>query len=301
MKSYAVIVNPTSGKGQALRKAEALLARLSEFASAQLLATTHRGAATELAAEAASRVDRIIAIGGDGTLNEVLNGLMNAGLAPADLPELGFLPAGTANAAVRAFGLASDPDAVATALINATSIPLDVGMVRHEGGQRAFLLWCGAGWDAVIIDALNATRSGLMGVSGLIGHLPQVLSSVARYKQPEISTEVDASEFGNHSTVIIANVGPIGFGGRVTDAADPGDGHFDVVGVPPLTALSWARFGFRMMASTLADARGVRHSPGSHITLRADGRVPFHLDGEPVGILPAKVTLMHGAVRLLKT
>lgn len=301
MKSYAVIVNPTSGKGQALHKAEALLARLSEFASVQLLPTTHRGAATELAAEAASRVDRVIAIGGDGTLNEVLNGLMKAGLAPADLPELGFIPAGTANAAERAFGLASDPESVATTLSDATSIPVDVGMVRHEGGQRAFLLWCGAGWDAVIIDALNATRSGLMGVSGLIGHLPQVLSAVTRYQQPQISAEVDASEFGRHSTVIIANVGPIGFGGRVTDDADPGDGHFDVVGVPPLTALNWTRFGFRMMASTLAHARGVRHSPGSHITLRADGRVPFHLDGEPVGILPAKVTLMHGAVRLLKT
>lgn len=301
MTSYAVIVNPMSGNGQALRKAEALQARLGETASVQLLRTTHRGAATELAAAAAARVDRVIAIGGDGTLNEVLNGLMSSGVEAADLPELGFLPAGTANAAVRAFDLGSDPQLVATALHEAETIPLDVGMVEHAGGRRAFLLWCGAGWDAVVIDALNTTRSGLMGVSGLVGHIPQVFRAVTHYDQSGISTEVDGASFGSHSTVIIANVGPIGFGGRVTDAADPGDGKFDVVGLPQLSALNWISFAARMMLSTLAHASGALHAPGGHISLNSEGHVPFHLDGEPVGILPAKVTLMHGAVRLLKT
>lgn len=301
MTSYAVIVNPASGKGRALRKADALHARLSESCPVQVLRTTHRGAATELASEATTRVDRVIAVGGDGTLNEVLNGIVSAGLEPEDRPELGFLPAGTANAAVRAFGLRTDAHAVADALMEAEATPLDVGMVDHEGGRRAFLLWCGAGWDAVVIDALNAKRTGLMGVSGLVGHLPQVLDAVTRYRQPMIDAAIDRAEAGSHSTVIIANVGPIGFGGRVTASADPADGRFDVVCVPRISPLSWIGLSFRMMASTLTSARGVRHESGERITLRANGSVPFHLDGEPAGTLPVTVSLEHGAIRFLKT
>jgi diacylglycerol kinase (ATP) len=301
VKSYTLIVNPSSGRGRALLKAEALRSRLRDSTSVRVLQTKHRGAAAELASEAAQRVDRVIAIGGDGTLNEVLNGLMRSGLGPSDLPELGFLPAGTVNVAVRAFRLGSNPDSVATALVNAESIPLDVGMVRHEGGQRAFLLWFGAGWDAVIIHALNSKRSGLMGVTGLIGRAPQVLSAIFRYDQPQITSELDGTAFGAHHSVMIANVGPIAFGGMINHAADPGDGQFDVVGLPRATILRSIGLGFRMLVSDLTRSITVRHTQGSFVTLQADGDVPFQLDGEPVGVLPASVTLMHGAVHLLKT
>ena len=301
MKSYALIVNPSSGKGRALPKAEALRSRLSDAATVEVLETTHRGAAMEFASEAALHVDRVIAVGGDGTLHEVMNGLISSGLGPSDLPALGFLPAGTANAAVRAFRLSSDPDSVAAALINAEVMPLDIGMVHHEGGQHAFLLWFGAGWDAVVILALNSRRVGLMGVSGLVGHTPQVLEAIARYDQPTITSQVNGSAFGAHSSVIIANVGPIAFGGMVTEAADPADGQLDVVGVPHVTVLRAIHLGFRLMTSSLTRSSAVHHTPGSHITLQADGHVPFQLDGEPVGVLPATVTLMRNAVRFLRT
>jgi len=92
VKSYALIVNPSSGRGLGLRRAEDLRKRLSESSSVELLQTAHRGAAAEIAAEAAQRVDRIIAIGGDGTLNEVLTGLMTSSGLPPQPPELRFLP-----------------------------------------------------------------------------------------------------------------------------------------------------------------------------------------------------------------
>ena len=301
MKSYALIVNPCSGRGRGVRKAEELRRGLRDASEVQLLLTGGRGDATAIAAEVAASVDRVIAIGGDGTLHEVLNGLMDSRIQPEDRPDLGFLPAGTANVATRAFRLGSDPTLVGTALANAEATAIDVGMVDYEGGRRAFLLWCGAGWDAVIIHALNASRSGLMGVFGLLRRLPQVVGAVVRYDQPRIFAVVDGVQLGGLGSVIVANVGEIGFGGLVTDAADPADGRFNVVGVPPSTALGSIGLGFRMMVSSLSRSSAVYHEPGREITLRAEGEVPFQLDGEPVGMLPATVTLMQGAVRILRS
>lgn len=301
MKSYALIVNPVSGKGRALRKAEQLQNLLSSSSRVEVLRTTHRGSASELTAAVSGRVDRIIAVGGDGTLNEVVDGLMTARGTSPTIPELGFLPAGTANAAVKAFRLSSSPAWVARALETAESTSLDVGLVSHTGGERAFVLWFGAGWDAVVIHVLNSDRSGQMGVSGLLGHTPRVLRAIREYGEAPIVATVDGAPFGAYSTVIVANVAGIGFGGVVAQMADPGDGHFDVVGVPPLSIPGLLRVGSQVMLSSLTRARGVRHQPGREITLQSEGEVPFHLDGEPVGHLPATARIVAGAVRLLRT
>ena len=94
----------------------------------EVVETTHRGHATELAANHADQVDRVIAVGGDGTLNEVLCGLMSTGREADHLPELGFLPSGTANAAVLPVPVWAQPS---------TSRP-----PRAEGIVRA---WIGVG------------------------------------------------------------------------------------------------------------------------------------------------------------
>jgi diacylglycerol kinase family enzyme len=246
-------------------------------------------------------VDRIIAVGGDGTLNEVLNGLVGTGHCAQRLPELGFLPAGTANAAIRAFGFTADPGAVARSLPEADSRRVDVGVVKFDDGERAFLLWFGAGFDAVVIDALNTSRTGPMGLAGLLRKSPQVVGALGRYAAPKIEMEVDGSSFGVASSVIMANVREMAFGAVVAEMADPFDGRLDVVAVPPGSRLDLVRFGWSMMTSSLSQARGVRQTLGKRIRLVSDGKVPFQLDGEPVGALPASVRLEKGAVRLLLT
>ena len=301
MKTYGLIVNPTSGRGKGLKKSEKLRRRISGSSRVVVFQTAHRGDATEIAAEAARRVDRIIAIGGDGTLNEVLTGLMTLNVPPRQLPELGFLPAGTANVAKRAFDLSPDPGRVGDALAAAETSLVDVGAVHHGGGVRAFLLWFGAGWDGMLIHELKTSRSGLMGVSGLVGNVPRILAAIARYNQPPIISEVDGFKFGPHSSVIVANVGHIPFGGKVSHVADPGDGRFHVVGVPHLSVCGFLWLGFRMMTTSLTRSRDVSQVVGRRIIARTDGEVPFQVDGEPAGFLPATVTLMPGAVRLLKT
>lgn len=300
MTSYLLVVNPASGRGRALTRAEALREALSRSASVEVVRTERRGFAADAVAERGGCFERVIAVGGDGTLNEVLSGLMRLDAPPELRPALGFLPAGTANAAVLAFGFGGVPGAVAASLATAEPRPVDVGVVTHKGGERPFLLWFGAGYDAVVIDALNSERTGLMGVAGLLRRAPGVARTVHRYRAPEIAIDVDGVT-RRAASVILANVGKVAFGGSVAEAADPFDGRLDVVTVPRLGMAGMAALGARMLVSSLDRARGVDHDVGSRFRLEASGPVPFQLDGEPVGLLPVDVRIAPGAVRLLLT
>jgi len=93
----------------------------------------------------------------------------------------------------------------------------------------------------------------------------------------------------------------VAFGGILTETADPFDGQLDVVAVPPGSKAKLIRQGLSILTSSLARAKGVRHTVGTQMKLNSPGRVPFQLDGEPVGMLPATVRLKRSAVRLLLT
>ncbi len=304
MTSYLVIVNPISGKGGARQRASALRDRLVQSGTVRIAETTHRGSAAQIASSSGPEVDRVIAVGGDGTLNEVLAGLVSLDRPAAQTPALGFLPAGTANAAVHAFGFSTDVEDMARALPTAPVREVDVGMVRfeeEEEDERPFVLWCGAGFDAVLIDELNTSRTGHMGLTGLVRHTPRVLRALARYPVPAIRTEIDGHGIADASSVLLTNVAKVGLGGTVIDTADPFDGQLDVVAIDPAPWPKLVRLGLRMLTTGLRGARGARHQLATHVRLSAEGTVPVQLDGEPVGTLPISVRLRVGAIRLLLT
>ncbi|MGD8287158.1 MAG: diacylglycerol kinase family protein [Gemmatimonadota bacterium] len=301
VSSYLLVVNPKSGSGRGVARAEALRAGLADSEAVELLETERRGFAADAVAERAHDFEHVIAIGGDGTLNEVVTGLMRTE-RPADrLPALGFLASGTANAAIRAFGFGSDPGAVARALQTAAVRPVDVGVVSFDGGVRPFLLWLGAGYDAVVIDALNRKRTGLMGIAGLVRKSPAVARAVHRYPAPEIRVTPDGERGLAAASVILANVADMAFGGTVASGADPFDGRLDLLTVTRTGTVGVAALWLRAMASSLQNASGVAHTTATRVRLDADGEVPFQVDGEPVGRLPAEILLRPGAIRLLMT
>jgi diacylglycerol kinase family enzyme len=299
--SYLLVVNPVSGRGRASSRAKALRSSLAESGPVQVVETRARGFASDAVAERGHAFDRVIAIGGDGTLNEVLSGLMRVGSSADTRPSLGFLPSGTANAAVSAFGFASDPVAVARFLTTAETRPVDVGIATYAGLERPFLLWFGAGYDAVVIDTLNRQRTGFMGVVGLARGTPRVLGAVRSYSAPDIEIRADGRVIPSAASVILANVGRMAFGITVGRAVDPFDGRLDLVSVPRVGTWGLAALGLRMMISSLDGAGSVGHELAQRVRLESRGDVPFQLDGEPVGMLPVEVRVEPGAVRLLLT
>ena len=301
MTSYLVVVNPASGRGRALARAEALRSALAGLDTVEVVHTRGRGDASEAVARRGPDFERIIAVGGDGTLNEVLGGLMSIGGPASALPALGFLASGTANAAVPALGFGTDPSAVGAALRDVEARPVDVGIAAHAGTERPFLLWFGAGYDAVVIDALNTGRTGLMGIAGIVRRMPGVLRAVHRYPAPHIRVSADAGPPSTAASVILANVAEMAFGGTVTKRADPFDGQLDLVTIATGGTARVAALTLQMLISALDRGGGVRHGQTARVRLEADGHVPFQLDGEPVGALPVEIRIAPGAVRLLVT
>jgi diacylglycerol kinase (ATP) len=175
-----------------------------------------------------------------------------------------------------------------------------VGIVSNHGGERPFLLWFGAGYDAIVIDALNRKRTGLMGIAGILRRSPGVLRAVHRYEAPEITIGVDGSESSTAASVILANVGVMAFGGTLVDTADPYDGRLELLTVPRSGTARVAALCLKMMTSSLERAPEVSHQGTSWVRLDSEGEVPFQLDGEPVGTLPVEVRVEPGAVRLLQ-
>ena len=299
MTSYLLIANPMAGKGAGAARARILAGILSRNHTVQLVETRARGDATEIAGSRGAGVERVIAIGGDGTLNEVLAGVMTLGPSAELRPALGYLPGGTANVATSAFRFETNPAQAAKALATTEGRVVDVGMVELDGPARPFLLWCGAGVDAVVIDQLNATRTGPMGLLGLAANAPRVLSAVADYDAPSVRVTADGAELPPVSSVFLANVGQIAFGGVVHSDASPADGVLDVVTMEDASPIGVLLAGATMLVSSLTASARVRHRTATSLLLEAEGMVPIHIDGEPIGHLPARVHLEALAVRLL--
>ena len=301
MASHLLIVNPVAGSGEGRTRAKELVEALGPDHEVEVVETAERGDATRLAAEHATDVDRILAVGGDGTLNEVLSGLMQRREDGEEVAALGFLPAGTANGACRAFDLATEPAEAAASLANPETMPVDVGTARHEGGERHYLIRFGAGLDAAVLEELNASRSGMMGFLGVFRNVPRIIRVMRAYDDPDIAVEVDGEPFGRGASVVLSNVAEVGLAATVDEEADPSDGLLEVLTVPMPSKWDIVRYGLRMVASSLASAPEVRKTRGRVVRLTSEGDVPFQADGEPVGRLPVEVELTHAPVRLLLT
>ncbi len=159
-----LIVNPNATTTTA-RVREVLIAALAHQLQLQVTRTDHRGHAAELAAEARRRrLDYVVVLGGDGTVNEVVNGLLRDGGTDRDIPVLGVVPAGSANVFARSLGYPPDPIEATGELMarlkagDRREIGLGLALGPDLECPRYFTINAGLGIDAEIIEAMEAAR-----------------------------------------------------------------------------------------------------------------------------------------------
>jgi diacylglycerol kinase family enzyme len=152
-----VVANPRA-TSTTIRQRDVLVHALSADAKLEVEETANRGHAAALACRAMrDRVDVVVALGGDGTVNEVVNGLLTDGVH-ADLPALGVVPGGSTNVFARALGLPNDPFEATAVLLDAmaTRRTQRIGLGQADG--RYFLFAAGMGYDAAVVAAVEAHR-----------------------------------------------------------------------------------------------------------------------------------------------
>jgi YegS/Rv2252/BmrU family lipid kinase len=290
-----IIVNPVSGRGRALRLAESVTALLRrQGCSVDLQLTQKGGDARKFASESAGFA-ALAATGGDGTVNEVLNGLPSDGS-----PALGMLPSGTANVFAKELRLPRSAAGLARVLRDGREVAWDLGVERIAG--RKFLLFASAGYDAHVVHIFHAARTGPI---QMWQYVYWGIKSILHFEVPRITVEIDGVRVATEAAwVTISNVpsygGPLVF----TPRARPDNRTFevmiqhgrkrrDIVRMFWAAILGWMGLPYPMRDVTFHTARRV------HLT-STDGRpVPLQMDGDPAGQLPAELDVVPGGIRVL--
>lgn len=297
------IVNPIAGSGRAHGLVPRIEARLAEQGiEARLLETRERGHAERLAAAAADLGhDRVIAVGGDGTIQEVLNGLLASGVGSADgPPSMGIVPAGRGNDLARSVDLPIDAMACLPIAVGPTTRLLDVGLARGEDGrQRHFGAAGGAGFDAEVAYTMAVRRRFWM--RGEAGYFLGTLNELRRFHNGNL--EVTLSGDGEDRVVeqrflfvAFAN-GPVYGGGmRICPDAEIDDGWLDVCLVGDLS-----RFAALRELPGIYQAKHVNNPKVEIVRVRSvriEGAATtrVHLDGEPFGSVPVHISVMPGGI-----
>jgi diacylglycerol kinase (ATP) len=290
-----VIFNPTA-RGERAKRFRRHLDSIG--AECALKPTTAPGAGCLLAAEAAREgFDVIVAAGGDGTVNEVLNGL---GDDPANFSRvrLGVLPLGTINVFARELGMPLDLKRAWAAVRRGRERIIDLPRVEYAAnGQRErryFAQLAGAGLDARAVELVSWSHKKRI---GFFAYVVAALKAL-RAEQSRISTEgVPCPVTGEQ--VLIGNGRLYGGSFAVFPEAELSDGLLDVCVFPRVTWGTVAACAWGFLTSRLSKAGGARHFQAESFTLTSPTRTPFELDGEMVGELPARFSVQRRMLRVV--
>ena len=259
--------------------------------------------ASRIAREAVrAGVKRLVVGGGDGTLGEVVTGLLEAGLGQD--AEIGILPLGTGCDFARGLGIPLAPERAIEALAGGTNIRVDAGHIvyRDRGGAEKscyFLNEASFGLSGQVAEAVNRSQRRLgPRLSFAVGSL----SAIARHSQPEVVLRVDGEEVyaGPVALVLAANGRFCGAGMKMAPGAEFDDGLLDVVLV---RALSRPRLWANL--PSLYSGRHIEHPMVSvhrgacvEADVRGADSAPLEVDGEALGELPVRVKLLPRAIGL---
>ena len=303
MDKIRIIVNPVAGAGNSAKrwaKIEPLLRDLGcEFDWA---ATSKPGDASQLAARAVDEgYGTVVAVGGDGTVSEVVNGLLAAAGETGTGASLGIIPTGRGVDLCRTVGVPLDYEAAARRLVDARTVRIDVGEAEYNAGSRAerryFVNFAGLGFDVEVSRRANtiAPKGG-----GTIPYLSSVFLSLLSYRNRRVEMVVDGEVVRRRVVAIIAANGQyFGGGMRVAPQASLTDGMFDVVVLGDLNRLDLLINLPRVYEGTHTTHPKVDVTRARRLEVHSVEPVYFQLDGDPLGETPVKLRLLPGAIRLL--
>jgi len=296
-----VIVNPAAGNGASLRHWPHIKKQLEHLGIKYDVVFTERpGHGIDLAKEAAAQNYRyIVAVGGDGTINEVVNGLL---LAPAHDLALGVVNTGTGSDFVRSLGIPRDPDRACHHLLSDKRLKVDVGVIEwgHNGTskRRYFVNAAGVGFDAEATEARSKLPKIFRGpVSYVIG----VFGTLVGYRNKPITKQLDTDDetLSKTLSVIVANGMYFGGGMKVAPDALLGDQLFDVLTIGDIGKFELMQAFPRVYKGTHITHPKVKVQRASTVNLSSVERLLLQADGEIIGEGSFRFSLLPGALSVI--
>jgi diacylglycerol kinase family enzyme len=284
MERVLLIVNPQAG-AVSPRTSEAIVKILSADTKLDVADTNARDHATELAADAVDRgFDAVIALGGDGTINEAAQAVVGTDVA------LGFLPGGTTNVMVRSLGLPLDPVEatvlLASRLRSSTKRRINVGALD----ERYFLFSAGMGLDAEVVKRVEADPEAKRKRGHWFFVSTALKAGATQYRgaDPAITLEVEGAEPEKVLLVVCCNARPFTYFKRVPVDVCPQaslDGKLDIFGLTKCRAATIPRIAWALLVSHSQPGwRNARyHHDIGRAALTADMPLPVQVDGDYIG------------------
>jgi len=288
---FLAIVNPVSGSRRATGMLREVVTRLGRAGHAMTVCVTRAaGDAEREAGTAPSDTDAILAVGGDGTVREVVDGLVAAGRR---VP-VGILATGTENLLARDLGMPEDPAGLVRMLLGARSVACDVGVVNG----RHFLAVCGVGFDAEVVDRLANGRRGH------ITHMDYfwpVWRTFWEHRFPRVRVRADGREvFAGQGLVFVGVIARYSAGLRICRRAKRDDGMLDLC-IYPCTGRG-TLLGHAVSTLLRRHDRNGRtiYLKCREVQVEGNPSVPVEMDGDPGGRLPVEVRVLPGAAGFLR-
>ena len=302
MRSGVVfVVNPASANGSTRRQWPEIARRAASLGLAgETLFSERPGHAEELAQEAAERGARlIVAVGGDGTVHEAVNGLMRTD--PEHRPELATIPRGTGRDFARSFRIPRSTEQALAVALNGATRTVDVGRAGFTAWDGAasesyFANFAGAGISGAVAARANTSSKALGGKASFFWATTVVF---LRWENSEYEVAVDGVQTAGRMLEVIAAIGDQLAGGmRLAPEADPADGLFDVVLIGDATKLDFVRTLPKIYRGTYLPHPRAEVVRGSRVEVRTAVPLPLALDGEQPGTTPAVFEIVPGALRV---
>jgi YegS/Rv2252/BmrU family lipid kinase len=303
-KEWIAIVNPNAGKGKGSRDWDLILKHLkNKGLDCGELFTEAKGDAIFLASKALKDGFRkIIAVGGDGTLNEVLNGVFASEACPSTDVTLALIPVGTGNDWGRMFGIPSDYEKAAGIIAEGKKMLHDTGIVSYQNGdkiqERYFINIAGLGFESVVVKRTNYQKD--RGHGGKAIYFYNLLMSLLSYKNTQAEIIIDGVR--KNSRVFSINVGNgryCGGGMRQTPDALPDDGLLDVTVINGIGKIEIIRNLNILYDGTILSHPKIDGYKCRNLKVSSDSMLWVEADGESLGHTPAEFSIIPASINII--
>jgi YegS/Rv2252/BmrU family lipid kinase len=302
---WLMIVNPNAGIKKGTKDWPGILRLLrNEQVDFEFRTTKSRGHAIEITKESISSGYRYICVvGGDGTLNEVLNGIMNQTIVPTTEITLGMIPVGTGNDWCRMFDVPFDYLKAIHVLERKKTFLQDAGKVTYyhneEKVMRYFMNVAGMGYDALVNKKTNLLKE--KGKGGPLIYLYFVFASLFQFKFIDAVIEVDGKVMFK-GEIFSMNVGICQYngGGMIqVPYAIADDGLLDLTLIKKTGKWRVVRYAHKLFDGTLVNLPIVATFRGENIRIRSTGKVFLETDGESLGHTPFTFEILPRCIRIV--
>jgi YegS/Rv2252/BmrU family lipid kinase len=290
-KKILFIINPVSG-GKKKDKVPGLIQQHLDAGKYEygIAYTTGIAHAREMAAGVAAEYDMIVAVGGDGTINEVASSLVNTDTI------LGVIPFGSGNGLSRFLGIPMDIVGAIKTINQARVVTIDAGNVNG----KYFFNMAGMGFDAHISEVFSHDKN-----RGFAAYVKSSFQEIARYRPQVYQINIDGKGYQRTAFMLsIANSSQYGNNAHISPFASVQDGLLDVCVVTRFPLYKFIYLGFVMLFKKTHKSQYVEIIRGKNIRVKRSAEGPVHLDGEPhimdadieISVLPSSLKIIAGSI-----